>query len=107
VAPIAGAAYASLPLSLETGFADLLHSGALPEPLGIAQVQPELERDIAYAIAAYRTGDRDDRSYVDTIGDRAARQQAIALEQSRRAAMAAPIGAGMPAITHPPQEASR
>jgi len=66
----------------------------------------ELERTAHSADEAYRAGDLDERSYVDLISARNAKQQEVlTMEQSlldQQVAIATLIGAGMPPITFTP-----
>lgn len=66
----------------------------------------ELERSARSADGAYRAGDLDERSYVDLISARNAKQQEVlTMEQSlldQQVAIATLTGAGMPPITFTP-----
>ena len=72
---------------------------------------PIAERRAAHAEAALRTGDIDQRTYVDLINARLTRAaQAVVLEQAlaeQQVAIATVVGAGLPAIQLPPQETLR
>ena len=68
----------------------------------------ELEQTATRAQSAYRTGDLDERTYVDVLSARSAKQQDIlAIEQTlmeQQIAVATLIGAGMPPVTIAGQE---
>jgi outer membrane protein TolC len=68
----------------------------------------ELEQTAARAQGAYRVGDLDERTYVDVVSARSAKQQEILLiEQTlleQQIAVATLIGAGMPPATMDAQE---
>jgi outer membrane protein TolC len=72
---------------------------------------PIAEQRAAHAEAAMRTGDIDQRTYVDFVGARLTRAaQIIALEQTleeQQVAIATVVGAGLPSIQPLPLEASR
>jgi outer membrane protein TolC len=68
-------------------------------------------RVAAQAESAFNAGNLDERSYVDLVGARLTKEQEIVtIEQSlldQQVAIATLIGAGMPAIALPRQDASR
>jgi outer membrane protein TolC len=68
----------------------------------------ELDQAAERAGVAYRAGDLDERTYVDTLSARIFKQQElVVIEQTllqQQIAMATLVGAGMPAVTLPAQE---
>jgi outer membrane protein TolC len=72
---------------------------------------PAAEQIAAHAEAALRTRDIDQRTYVDLANARLTRAaQVVTLEQTLReqqVAIATVVGAGLPSVQPPPQEASR
>jgi outer membrane protein TolC len=77
----------------------------------LAAKQPqltELEQTVARAQSAYRAGDLDERTYVDVLSARSAKQQEIlVIEQTlleQQIAVVTLIGAGMPPVTIGAQE---
>jgi outer membrane protein TolC len=81
----------------------------LQTQLGVKQPQlAELQQVAARAGSAYRNGDLDERTYVDVLSARNAKQQEIlGIEQillEQQIAVATLVGAGMPPVTLSPRE---
>jgi hypothetical protein len=78
-------------------------SGVRNELAGTRQVASKAE-------AAFQAGNIDERSYVDLVSTRLAKEQeVVTIEQSlldQRVAIATLVGAGMPAMTLPPGDAT-